>query len=486
MQLLPVILSGGSGSRLWPLSREAYPKQFLPLLGSRSLLQATVQRIDGMNGAISLVDPLIVCNETHRFLVAEQFRFMQRDATAIMLEPTGRNTAPALALAALMALRSGEDPVLLVMPADHLINQEAVFRQVVSVGAQLADRQNVVTFGIVPTGPETGYGYIRKGAPLADEGSACRLDAFVEKPDLNTAREYLESGSYLWNSGLFMLKASLWLELLKKYRPDIAAACQHAFEQGSWDGSFFRPDAELFSACPSDSIDYAVMEKLSEAVDEAPVKAVVLPLDAGWSDVGAWSALWDVSEHDAAGNASEGDVFAHDATDNLLIAKHRMLAAVGVSNLIVVETPDAVLVLDKEKAQEVKAVTQYLKDAARDEHVFHKRVHRPWGNYEPIDEGTRFQVKRLTVNPGGCLSLQMHHHRAEHWIVVSGTAEVTRGEETLLLTENQSTYIPLGTQHRLENPGRIPLEIIEVQSGSYLGEDDIQRFEDIYNRNSDD
>ncbi|MCB1828863.1 MAG: mannose-1-phosphate guanylyltransferase/mannose-6-phosphate isomerase [Chromatiaceae bacterium] len=486
MQLLPVILSGGSGSRLWPLSREAYPKQFLPLLGSRSLLQATVQRIDGMNGAISLVDPLIVCNETHRFLVAEQFRFMQRDATAIMLEPTGRNTAPALALAALMALRSGEDPVLLVMPADHLINQEAVFRQVVSVGAQLADRQNVVTFGIVPTGPETGYGYIRKGAPLADEGSACRLDAFVEKPDLNTAREYLESGSYLWNSGLFMLKASLWLELLKKYRPDIAAACQHAFEQGSWDGSFFRPDAELFSACPSDSIDYAVMEKLSEAVDEAPVKAVVLPLDAGWSDVGAWSALWDVSEHDAAGNASEGDVFAHDATDNLLIAKHRMLAAVGVSNLIVVETPDAVLVLDKEKAQEVKAVTQYLKDAARDEHVFHKRVHRPWGNYEPIDEGTRFQVKRLTVNPGGCLSLQMHHHRAEHWIVVSGTARVTRGEETLLLTENQSTYIPLGTQHRLENPGRIPLEIIEVQSGSYLGEDDIQRFEDIYNRNSDD
>ena len=486
MQLLPVILSGGSGSRLWPLSREAYPKQFLPLLGSRSLLQATVQRIDGMNGAISLVDPLIVCNETHRFLVAEQFRFMQRDATAIMLEPTGRNTAPALALAALMALRSGEDPVLLVMPADHLINQEAVFRQVVSVGAQLADRQNVVTFGIVPTGPETGYGYIRKGAPLAYEGSACRLDAFVEKPDLNTAREYLESGSYLWNSGLFMLKASLWLELLKKYRPDIAAACQHAFEQGSWDGSFFRPDAELFSACPSDSIDYAVMEKLSEAVDEAPVKAVVLPLDAGWSDVGAWSALWDVSEHDAAGNASEGDVFAHDATDNLLIAKHRMLAAVGVSNLIVVETPDAVLVLDKEKAQEVKAVTQYLKDAARDEHVFHKRVHRPWGNYEPIDEGTRFQVKRLTVNPGGCLSLQMHHHRAEHWIVVSGTARVTRGEETLLLTENQSTYIPLGTQHRLENPGRIPLEIIEVQSGSYLGEDDIQRFEDIYNRNSDD
>lgn len=486
MQLLPVILSGGSGSRLWPLSREAYPKQFLPLMGNRSLLQATVQRIDGMDGTISLVDPLIVCNEAHRFLVAEQFRLMQRDAMAIMLEPKGRNTAPALALAAMMALKSGEDPVMLVMPADHLINEETVFRQVVSEGAQLADRQKVVTFGIVPTGPETGYGYIRKGATLADEGSACRLDAFVEKPDLSTARKYLDSGNYLWNSGLFMLKASLWLELLHRYRPEIAAACQNAFEQGSWDGNFFRPDAELFGVCPSDSIDYAVMERLSEESDEAPARAVVLPLDAGWSDVGAWSALWDVSKHDAAGNASEGDVFAHDATDNLLIAKHRMLAAVGVSNLIVVETPDAVLVLDKEKAQDVKTVTQYLKDASRDEHVFHKRVHRPWGSYEPIDDGKRFQVKRLTVNPGGCLSLQMHHHRAEHWIVVSGTARVTRGEETLLLTENQSTYIPLGTLHRLENPGRIPLEIIEVQSGSYLGEDDIQRFEDIYNRNSDD
>ena len=486
MQLLPVILSGGSGSRLWPLSREAYPKQFLPLVGEQSLLQATVRRLDGVEGVDSLMKPLIVCNEAHRFLVAEQFRLMQREAMAIMLEPVGRNTAPALTLAALMAMASGEDPTMIVMPADHLIHREAEFRNVVSEGVRLAERQMVVTFGIVPVGAETGYGYIRKGAALACNGDTYRIDAFVEKPDLSTARQYLESGSYLWNSGLFMLKASLWLELLQTYRPDIASVCKDAFAKGTWDGNFFRPENKLFSTCPSDSIDYAVMEKLPVEADGTSVQAVVLPLDAGWSDVGAWSALWDVSEHDAEGNARDGDIFTHDARDNLLIAKHRMLAAVGVSNLIVVETPDAVLVLDKEKAQDVKAVTQYLKDASRDEHVFHKRVHRPWGNFEPIDEGKRYQVKRLTVDPGGCLSLQMHHHRAEHWIVVSGTARVTRGEETLLLSENQSTYIPLGTLHRLENPGRIPLEIIEVQSGSYLGEDDIQRFEDIYNRNSDD
>ncbi|MCB1851012.1 MAG: mannose-1-phosphate guanylyltransferase/mannose-6-phosphate isomerase [Gammaproteobacteria bacterium] len=486
MQLLPVILSGGSGSRLWPLSREAYPKQFLPLVSHQSLLQATVSRLDGMTGRADLLQPLIVCNEAHRFLVAEQFRLMGREPLAIMLEPTGRNTAPALALAALLGLRSGDDPVMIVMPADHLINDEAQFLQVVAEGAPLAEQHKVVTFGIVPTGPETGYGYIRKGEPLAASGTACRLDSFVEKPDLHTAQRYLESGNYLWNSGLFMLKASLWLELLERYRPDISAACREAFERGSPDGHFFRPDEALFSSSPSDSIDYAVMERLSAESAQSPAQAVVLPLDAGWSDVGAWSALWEVSKHDASGNACEGDIFAHDAQNNLLISKHRMVAAVGVSNLIIVETPDAVLVLDKEKAQEVKAVTQFLKESARDEHLFHRRVHRPWGNYEPIDHGNRYQVKRLTVNPGGCLSMQMHHHRAEHWIVVSGTAKVTRGDETLLLSENQSTYIPLGTVHRLENPGRIPLEIIEVQSGSYLEEDDIQRFEDIYNRNSND
>jgi mannose-1-phosphate guanylyltransferase/mannose-6-phosphate isomerase len=485
MHLLPVILSGGSGSRLWPLSREAYPKQFLPLVGERTLLQATVSRSDGLDASMTLLDPLVVCNESHRFLVAEQFRQMQRATTAIVLEPEGRNTAPALALAAHCALAAGKDPVMVVMPADHLVADESEFRRVVSMGAGLAAEGFVVTFGIVPTGPETGYGYIRQGASLPGDAGAFRLQAFVEKPDRSTAEGYLAAGGYLWNSGLFMMKASLWLELLAEFRADIAEVCGRAAASGAWDGDFFRPDKEQFSASPSDSIDYAVMEPLT-AQPEGEAMAAVLPLDAGWSDVGAWSTLWSVSERDGAGNASEGDVFCCDSHDNLLISKHRMLAAVGVSNLIVVETPDAVLVLDKEKAQDVKSVTEYLRSASRSEHVFHRKVHRPWGNYEPIDEGSRFQVKRLTVNPGGCLSLQMHHHRAEHWIVVKGTAKVTRGDETLLLTENQSTYIPLGTLHRLENPGQIPLEIIEVQSGGYLGEDDIVRFEDRYNRSSGD
>jgi len=489
MQLLPIILSGGSGTRLWPLSREAYPKQFLPLVGDDSLLQATVLRLDGVQDAadneISLQPPMVVCNEAHRFLVAEQFRLMGRESAAILLEPTGRNTAPALALAALMAVQDETDPVMLVMPADHLITDEDGFRRVVARGAALAEEGKVVTFGIVPTGPETGYGYIRKGQPVAASDDAFVLDAFVEKPDLAMADAYVSSGDYLWNSGIFMLKAGLWLELLARYRGDIASACKSAFDQGCQDGEFFRADAEAFAACPSDSIDYAVMEPLSSSTQDQ-ARAVVLPLDAGWSDVGAWSAIWDVSERDEEGNAVEGDVFIHDAQNNLLIAQHRMLAAVGVDDLIVVETPDAVLVLDKNRAQDVKAVTTFLKEAKRDEHVFHRKVHRPWGGYEPIDEGARYQVKRLTVNPGASLSLQMHHHRAEHWIVVSGTAKVTRDDETVLLTENQSTYIPVGTRHRLENPGQIPLEIIEVQSGSYLGEDDIVRFEDIYNRTSDD
>ncbi|MCB1857858.1 MAG: mannose-1-phosphate guanylyltransferase/mannose-6-phosphate isomerase [Gammaproteobacteria bacterium] len=488
MQLLPVILSGGSGSRLWPLSREAYPKQFLPLTGTDSLLQATAGRLDGVadesSGELTLLPPLIVCNEAHRFLVAEQLRLMRRDPASILLEPVGRNTAPALTLAALAASSDGTDPVLIVMPADHLILDEVVFRRLVVRGVELAGAGKVVTFGIVPTGPETGYGYIRKGERLdpGDEG-ACGLDAFVEKPDRETAAQYIESGRYLWNSGIFMMKASLWLELLERFRGDIASVCKAAFGKGEADREFFRPDPALFRTCPSDSIDYAVMERLSgQQVQD--VEAVVLPLDAGWSDVGAWSALWDVTQRDPSGNAIEGDVFTHEASDNLLIAKHRMLAAVGVEGLVIVETPDAVLVLNKARAQDVKEVTRYLKEANRDEHLFHRKVHRPWGSFEPIDEGSRYQVKRLSVAPGGCLSLQMHHHRAEHWIVVSGTAKVTRGDETLLLTENQSIYIPLGTRHRLENPGQIPLEIIEVQSGSYLGEDDIVRFEDVYNRNS--
>ncbi|MCP3868161.1 MAG: mannose-1-phosphate guanylyltransferase/mannose-6-phosphate isomerase [Gammaproteobacteria bacterium] len=485
MQILPVILSGGAGTRLWPLSREAYPKQFLPLAGHDSLFQATVLRLDGVDTetseSLDLLPSVVVCNEAHRFLVAEQFRLLERELTGIVLEPVGRNTAPALALAALMATRGEDDPVLMVMPADHLVKDEGGFRKVVAQGAELADRGKVVTFGIVPTGPETGYGYIRKGGALSPGLDAFLLDAFVEKPDLERAEGYVASGDYLWNSGIFMMKASVWLKLLAHFRGDIADACRGAVAGGETNGDFVQVDKNVFMDCPSDSIDYAVMEKLSK-VDDDSAQAVVLPLDAGWSDVGAWSAIWEVSDKDGNGNTSEGDVFAHEAHGNLLVAKHRMVAAVGVDDLVIVETPDAVLVLDKSRAQEVKSVTQFLKKAKRDEHVYHRKVHRPWGSFEPIDSGTRFQVKRLTVNPGAAISLQMHHHRAEHWIVVNGTARVTRDEEILLLTENQSTYIPVGTTHRLENPGRMPLEIIEVQSGSYLGEDDIVRFEDIYNR----
>jgi len=437
MQLLPVILSGGAGTRLWPLSREAYPKQFLPLTGEDTLLQATALRLDGLDG-VELLPPYVVCNEAHRFLVAEQFRLMSRALGAILLEPAGRNTAPALTLAALMAVSAGDDPLLIAMPADHLIGDREAFLAMVSEGVSLANKGRVVTFGIVPTGPETGYGYIRKGAEIDESAVGFSLDAFVEKPDLETAAAYLESGNYLWNSGIFLLRASLWLQLLERFRPDIAQACRTAFDQGQPDGDFFRADKTAFSQCPSDSIDYAVMEKLSGA-PATDVQAVVVPLDAGWSDVGAWSALWEVSTRDESGNAMDGDVFTHQASDNLLIAQHRMLAVVGVDNLVVVETPDAVLVLDKARAQEVKEVTRFLKKAQREEHVFHSKVHRPWGNYEPIDSGSRYQVKRLTVNPGAALSLQMHHHRAEHWIVVSGTAKVTRDDETVLLTENQST-----------------------------------------------
>ncbi|NKN33963.1 mannose-1-phosphate guanylyltransferase/mannose-6-phosphate isomerase [Marichromatium bheemlicum] len=492
MLLQPVILSGGSGTRLWPLSREAYPKQFLPLTGEHTMLQETVRRLDGLErehprqGA-GLVDPIVVCNEAHRFLVAEQMRALGRRAAAIVLEPEGRNTAPALTLAAQVATAEGADPVLLVMPADHTIADEAGFRAAVSDAFALASAGAVVTFGIVPGKPETGYGYIRRGQPYHGdglEGAAYRLEAFVEKPDAATAESYLASGDYLWNSGIFVLRASHWLALIERFRPDIAAAVIRACAAVSDDGDFQRVDPALFAACPSDSIDYAVMEHLTAAGESVP--AVVLPLDVGWSDVGAWSALWEVREHDAEGNVCDGDTFVHEAADNLLIAQHRMLAAIGVNDLIVVETPDAVLVADKAHAQDVKAVTESLRRAQRNEYRHHQRVHRPWGAYESIDQGARYQVKRLTVKPGESLSLQMHHHRAEHWIVVSGTARVSRGEETFLLTENQSTYIPVGTRHRLENPGTIPLELIEVQSGSYLGEDDIVRYEDRYNRDASD
>lgn len=470
--IVPVILSGGSGTRLWPLSREQYPKQLLALVGKETLLQQTAARMEGIADVSA---PIVVCNEEHRFLVAEQLRQCGHPAHTILLEPFGRNTAPALTLAVLSLLEDGLDPVLLVMPADHVIRDQSIFQHAVVEGERLAAEGRLVTFGIVPTQPETGYGYIRKGKPLVTDGSACSVEAFVEKPDAVLAEKYLVSGQYLWNSGIFMLRASVWLAELESYRMDIAQVCREAYKHGKADADFFRVDRASFERCPSDSIDYAVMEKTSQAV--------VVPLNAGWSDVGAWSSLWKVCHRDANGNAMRGDVLAVDTHDALLFAEHRLLAAVGLRDVIVVETADAVLVAQRDRAQDVKEIVQRLKQNKRDEHIAHRRVYRPWGYYESIDRGERFQAKRITVNPGAALSLQMHNHRAEHWVVVKGRARVTRGDEVFDLTENQSTYIPIGTKHRLENPGEDPLEMIEVQSGSYLGEDDIVRFEDRYRRN---
>jgi len=465
MKINPVILSGGSGTRLWPLSREQYPKQLLCLLGEQTLLQQTVSRLDGME---HVADPLLVCNEEHRFLIAEQLRQLGKTPADIILEPVGRNTAPALTLAALTLLKTApDDELMLVMPADHVIQDNKKFHAAVREGIALAEKGQLVTFGIVPATPETGYGYIKKG-----DGN--EVAAFVEKPDAETAGRYLASGEYLWNSGMFMMLASVWLDELNRFHPAMLEACKAAYEQGRRDGEFFRVNAQAFGSCQSNSIDYAVMEETD--------KAAVVALDAGWSDIGAWSSLWEASERDSQGNVVQGDVYAHATQNTLLISQHRFLAAVGLDDIIVIETPDAVLVAHKKHAQDVKEVVNRLKSDKRSEYQTHRRVYRPWGSYEGIDAGPRFQVKRLMVNPGAALSLQMHHHRAEHWIVVKGTARVTRGDEVFMLTENQSTYIPLGTTHRLENPGNIALEIIEVQSGSYLGEDDIVRFEDKYNR----
>ncbi|HTZ00603.1 MAG TPA: mannose-1-phosphate guanylyltransferase/mannose-6-phosphate isomerase [Rhodocyclaceae bacterium] len=475
--LQPVILSGGSGTRLWPLSREQYPKQLLPLVGEESMLQATLNRLDGVAGAAV---PLLVCNEEHRFVVAEQARLAGRPAP-ILLEPAGRNTAPALTLAALWATREGDDPVLVVMPADHVILDLAAFRGAVVAAAALAEEGRAVTFGITPDCPETGYGYIQKGAALAD-GRGFALARFVEKPDLPTAQGYLDSGAYLWNSGLFVLRASVWLAALAICRPDILAACRDAWAGVRADGDFLRVGKEAFQSCPADSIDYAVMERLTQGTAGLP-KGAVIPLSAGWSDVGAWDSLWQVLPKDGDGNAFRGDVLLHGTANTLAVSEGRLVACVGVSNLVVVETPDAVLVAHHDHTQDVKKIVDLLKAAGRPEARAHRKIHRPWGWYDGVDAGERFQVKRIVVKPGATLSLQMHHHRAEHWIVVRGTARVTRGEESLLVSENESTFIPLGVKHRLENPGKVPLEMIEVQSGSYLGEDDIVRFEDNYGRN---
>ena len=471
----PVILSGGSGTRLWPYSREAYPKQFLPLVGDRTLLQQTLLRTEGDTGGeqtIEAIAPFVVCNESHRFLVAEQLRQIERSGEVI-LEPFGRNTAPALTVAAHRAMVDELDPVLVVMPSDHLIQDETGFRNRLAQAAELAQRGYLVTLGIVPDQPETGFGYIRRGAAM--DNNAYELAEFVEKPDIERAQRYLDSGDYLWNSGIFITRASVWLNAVEQFAPEIARACQAAVQHGAKESDFFRLSSNHFDSCPGDSIDYAVMEKVTGGHSE--IRSAVLPLDAGWSDLGSWPSLLDIRPQDESGNVIQGDVFAQDVTGSLLYSQSRFLAAIGVDQLIVIETPDAVLVAHKSRAQEIKTVTQHLEQNKRSEHLHHTLIHRHWGDYEAIDQGTSYRVERLTVRPGASLTMQMHHHRAEHWIVVSGTARVTRGDEQFLLSENESTYIPLGMKHKLENPGAIPLEIIEVQSGSYLGEDDIVRFD---------
>lgn len=468
--LLPVILSGGSGTRLWPASRGHCPKQFLPLVGGRTLIQETLARLQGLQG---LAAPLVICNQSHRFLVAEQLREMGCEPGAILLEPLGRNTAPAVALAALHACRDGADPLLLVLAADHVIEDGEAFHQAVEAAARTAEQGALVTFGICPHLPETGYGYIRARGQTDASGSLA-VEAFVEKPDRARAESYLESGDYFWNSGMFLFRASRYLAELERWQPEILNCCRAALQQEYTDLDFVRLNEAAFAACPSDSIDYAVMENTRDAR--------MVPLDAGWNDVGSWSALWDIGTKDGDGNVLKGDVLTADVCNSYLQSSGRLLGAVGVDNLVVVETPDAVMVAHKERVQEVKQLVDQLKSAERVEAWEQKRIYRPWGYYEAVDVGERFQVKHIRVRPGGRLSLQKHHHRAEHWVVVSGTARVTRGEESFLVSENQSTYIPLGEIHRLENPGRIPLDLIEVQTGSYLGEDDIERLEDSYGR----
>ena len=467
--LFPIIMAGGSGSRLWPLSRQLNPKQFLPLADADfSMLQATIQRLAGLGAAL----PRLICNEQHRFLAAEQLRLLGLEKAGILLEPVGRNTAPAIALAALQACSEAEDPILLVLAADHLIKDVEAFQTCIQTALPLAQDGKLVTFGIVPTHAETGYGYIEQGIDVGVGGF--KVSRFVEKPDLVTAQEYLANGSYFWNSGMFMFRASRYLEELETYRPDILAACRAALAGGSQDMHFTRVDEAAFAACPDDSVDYAVMEKTADAV--------MVPLDAGWSDIGSWTALWDVSDKDQQGNVFKGDVLNQQSRNTYVHADSRLVATVGLDDLVIVETKDAVLVAHKDHVQDVKKIVDQLKNGSRTEHINHREVYRPWGVYDSVDNGHRYQVKRITVKPGAKLSVQMHHHRAEHWIVVSGTARVTNGEKTYLVCENESTYIPIGQIHALENPGVIPLELIEVQSGSYLGEDDIVRFEDKYGR----
>lgn len=476
--LTPVILAGGSGTRLWPLSRQYQPKQFMGLIGERSLFQETLTRMQGIDG---VNDAIIVTSETHRFLVTEQASEAGFASSNVILEPSPRNTAPALTLAALFLTQNGDDPVMLVMPADHLIQKQDEFQQIVAVGAELGNDGSLVTLGIAPRKAEVGYGYIKKGSPTK-HGSAFNVDSFVEKPDGKMADRYFKSGEYLWNSGIFMMRASVWLDQLAHYRPDIGQACKDSFVAGDADGVFFRPDKVLFQSCPSDSIDYAVVER---AASDSQDICAVIPLNAEWSDVGAWSAVWEAGEQDTAGNVVQGDVYLHNMKDSLVISRSRLVGAVGLENVVVIETTDAILIADRNQTQDVREIVNLLKSEDRPEQLAQRRVHRPWGWYEVLDMDQGFQVKRITVNPSSGLSLQRHKHRAEHWVVVQGKARVTKDEDSFILTQNQSTYVPKGTKHRLENPGDEPLEIIEVQTGEYLGEDDIERFADDYNRHLD-
>ena len=465
---VPVILAGGSGTRLWPMSRMLCPKQFLAFEGKMTMIQATIERLNGL----SHQHPVLVCNEEHRFLAAEQVRQMGLDEATIILEPVGRNTAPAITLAALHAIQNGEDPILLILAADHVIADTAAFHESLGKAFQLAGQDKLVTLGVLPKTPETGYGYIQLGEPLGESGH--KVARFIEKPDAENALAYLNSGDYRWNSGMFMFRAGKYLQELERVQPEILAACIAAREKKSVDMHFVRVDTNFFGSCPNVSIDYAVMEKTEDAV--------VVSLNAGWCDVGSWSALSDLLSRDEQANTLKGDVLAQDTTNCFVMAQNRLVVTLGVSDLIIVETTDAILVAHKSKAQEIKSIVDTIRRQGRTEHLTHREVFRPWGSFDSIDAGDRYQVKRITVKPGAKLSVQMHHHRAEHWVIVTGAARVTSGQETVLLTENQSIYIPVGQLHSLENPGVIPLEMIEVQSGPYLGEDDIVRFEDRYGR----
>lgn len=478
--ILPIILAGGSGTRLWPLSRALHPKQLINLVDEHTMLQNTVMRIERLADTIN---PVVICNDEYRFMVAEQLRLIGVRPGAIILEPAGRNTAPALAIAALWAIKKGTDPVLLILPADHHIQFNDKFLQTLKTGYEYARSGYLITFGIIPDKPETGYGYIKMGGPLDPIDSVERamgIDAFVEKPDLETAREYAASKKYCWNSGMFMFSASKAIEELEKFAPDILSACRQAVEKGKTDLDFFRLDKAAFTASPSDSIDYAVMEKTDAGA--------MVPMEAGWNDLGSWEALWQVGEKDSADNVIKGDVVLHDVSESYLHAESRLVAAVGIKDHIVVETSDAVMISPRDRVQDVKGLVDQLKAHKRPETRTHKRVYRPWGTVDQLVTGSRFQVNRLTVKPGGALSLQKHFNRSEHWVVVRGVALVTKKEEQIVLREDYSIYISAGTPHRLENPGKIPLEVIEVQTGSYIGEDDITRMEDIYGRhkNNDD